>query len=95
MSRNLLLENALVWVDWLKVDDRFILFEVYILISTEIFGEWNACEVFAPGAVVDGCVVEDYNEDTEDEEHAGKAQDYQYGTSCSRVDSSIEGDVWH
>ena len=87
--------NKCTSVDRLKVYNWFIFLEVDILIRAEIFGERNACEVFAPGAVVDGGVVEDHDEDTNNDENAGKAQDYQYGTSGSGVNSSVKGDIWH
>lgn len=59
----------------LEVYYWFILFEVDVLIGTEVFGKGNAGEVLAPGAVVDGGVVEDHDKDTENEEHTGEAED--------------------
>lgn len=59
----------------LEINYWFILFEVDVLVGAEVFGERNACEVLAPGAVVDGGVVEDHDKDTENEEHTGKAED--------------------
>jgi len=59
----------------LKVDNWFVFSKIDILIRTEVFGKRNAREVLAPGAVVDGGVVEDHEEDSEYEEHTSEAED--------------------
>lgn len=79
----------------LKVDDGFVFSEIDILIRTEVFGKRNAREVLAPGAVVDGSVVEYHEKDSEYEEHTGKAEDDKYGTSGSGVNCPIKSNVRH
>ena len=79
----------------LEVDDWFVFSKIDILIRTEVFGKRNAREVLAPGAVVDGSVIEDHEKDSKYEDDTGEAEEDEYGTSGSGVNCSIKSYVRH
>ena len=51
--------------------------EVNVLVGAEVFGDWNAVEVLADFAVVDGGDVEEQQEANEEKDDAGEADDDQ------------------
>ena len=65
------------------------------MVGTKIFCEWNASQVFAPGAVVEGDVVEDSQEYGEDHEDGGEAERDGDSSPGAGVDGSVVRDVGH
>ena len=60
----------------LKADDGCVLLEIDVLVSAEVFCEWDAGEVTAPVTVVDRGEVEDEDEHQKDEEGDAEAEDH-------------------
>ena len=65
------------------------------MISTEIFSKWNTSEIFAPGTVVEGDVVENKDENEEDNYDTDEAHDNGERSSGSSMDRSVIGNVRH
>ena len=65
------------------------------MIRTKILSERNACEIFTPGTVVEGDIVENEDENEEDEEDTDEAHDNGQRSSGSGMHRSIIGNVRH
>ena len=79
----------------LKVQYRSIFLEVDILISTEVFGEWNTREILAPATLFYGDIVEHQDEDEEKDGDDAKTETDDDGSPGPGVYGPIICNVWH